>query len=162
MVIGARDGARRFAARQAEFGTHKLHHEYFAVIRTVPLGGEPVQSEPSGLFGYATVRLEGDSLVVETEGFPEQVAGLASIYDPNGRGGELPSSTGKRLTEHYSVTDDGTSLVLEYTVEDPEYLTAAFADRVVHTRLADGTPIENFECDVVAASRTIQNVARQD
>lgn len=36
------------------------------------------------------------------------------------------------------------------------------ADRVIHTRLADGTPIENFERDEEAASRTIQNVAPQD
>ncbi len=139
-----------------------LHHEYFAVIRTVPLGGEPVLSEPSGLFGYATARLDGESLVVESERFPEQAAGLASIYDPNGRGGELPSSTGKRLTERYSVTVGGASLVLEYTVEDPEYLTAAYTDRVIHTRLADSTPIEDFECDEESASRTIHNVARQE
>lgn len=139
-----------------------LHHEYFAVVRTVSLGGEPVRSEPSGLFGYATARLDGESLVVESERFPEQAAGLASIYDPNGRGGELPSSTGKRLTERYSVTDGGASLVLEYTVEDPEYLTETYTDRVIHTRLADDTPIEDFECDEESASRTIQNVARQD
>ena len=139
-----------------------FHYEYFAIIRTVPLGRESARTESSGLFGYATARLDDGSIIVETDQFPAQAAGLASIFDPNGRGGDVPSSTRKRLTERYSLSDGGRTLVLEYTVEDPEYLTAPYSGRVILSRVPDDTPIQEFQCDEESASRSIQNVAPRD
>ena len=52
--------------------------------------------------------------------------------------------------------------MLEYTVEDPEYLTAPYSSRVLLSRLPDDTPIQEFQCDEESASRSIQNVAPRD
>ena len=100
-------------------------------------------------------------LVIEAEN-NDGFAGLASIFGPNGRGGYVPSSTGKSLTERYSLSDGGRTLVLEYTVEDPEYLTAPYSSRVILSRVPDDTPIQEFRCDEESASRSIQNVAPRD
>ena len=74
----------------------------------------------------------------------------------------MPSSTGKSVTERYSLSDGGRTLVLEYTVEDPEYLTVPYSGRVLLSRVPDDTPIQEFQCDEESARRSIQNVAPRD
>ncbi len=132
----------------------RLHHEYYAVLRTVPLGGNPVQTEPSGRFGQASARVEGDSLVVESSGFPMLRAGLATDFDPNGLGGDVPSSEQKRFTERYTLSDDGQTLFVDYTVADPVYLTESYSSQTQWQRLSAGTPIEPFECDLEIAAQS--------
>ena len=132
----------------------RLHHEYYAVRRTATLGGDTVQAEPSGQFGRASARVEGDSLVVETSGFPQLRAGLATDFDPNGLGGDVPSSDQKQFTERYTLSDDGQTLFVDYTVADPVYLTESYTGQTQWQRLADGTPIEPFECDLEIAAQS--------
>lgn len=131
-----------------------LQHEYFAVTRTVPFGSEPVRTEASGLFGEASARWEGDALVVESSGFPDLEAGMATAFDPNGAGADVGSSDQKLFTERYTVSDDGRTLTIDYTIEDSVYLTEPYQGRTQMTRLADGTRIEDFECDAAIASES--------
>jgi hypothetical protein len=135
----------------------RLHHEYFSIVRTVPLNGQAAQAEPSGLFGRARGRVDGDAIVVDSEGFPDLLAGLASDFDPNGVGADVPSSSQKEFTERYTLSDDGQTLFVDYTVVDPVYLTESFNGQTQWQRLTDGTPIEPFECDPeIAAQSTSQ------
>jgi hypothetical protein len=137
----------------------RLHHEYFAVARTVPLSGAAVAVEPSGMFGRATARIEGTAVVVDSTGFPDLAAGMATAFDPNGVGADVPSSAQKRFVERYTVSPDGETLTVDYTIEDPVFLSAPYQGRTQWSRLADGTPIVDFECDPgVAAQSSDQSI----
>lgn len=84
------------------------------VLRTIPLNAEhPSDVQPS-LHGHSVGRWEGATLVIDTIG-----------YEPNssGLGGSVPSSAQKHTVERLTLTEDGTRLRYEITVEDPVYLT---------------------------------------
>lgn len=68
-----------------------------------------------------------------------------------GAGADVPSSAEKTLTERYSVSGDGETLVLEYTLRDPVYLAAPYEGRVELTRVPDGTPMYAYGCDPESA-----------
>ena len=74
-------------------------------------------------------------------------AGLASAWDPNGNGADIPSSEQKVLVEQYRVSEDGAQLILDYTVSDPAYLDEPYSDRIVWRRMPADSPIHAFECD---------------
>lgn len=134
-----------------------FHHEYQAVYRSVDWEVKTFGPDPRQLFGTRTGRLDGNSLVVESERFPRDAAGLASDWDPNGLGANVPSSEQKQLTERYTVSKDGQRLILDYTVEDPAYLTEPYEGRIEWRRLVDDAPIYDFECDVSVASQSTLN-----
>jgi len=136
--------------------TVTIFHEYARVSRQVTLGAEQGNvTDPE--FGRRTGRYENDALIIESSGFPALPAGLASGWEPNGNGADIPSSTQKFLTERYTVNTDGSELTLNYTVSDPEYLTKPFSAQVVWHRLADDSPIYAFDCDAEIASRSTNN-----
>jgi hypothetical protein len=141
-------------------GAVRLQHEYFSVTRTVPLDGGPTPTEPSAMFGEASVRFDGNAIVIESSGFPNLEAGMATAFDPNGVGADVPSSDQKRFTERYTVSDDGTTLIVDYTIEDPQYLTEAYEGRTEWSRLTDDTPIEPFECDPAIASQSSEQAGQ--
>ena len=142
---------------EVDEGEVRFHHEYYSIVRAVPLSGEAVQAEPSGLFGRISGSVDGEAIVVESAGFPNLLAGMASDFDPNGVGADVPSSDQKRFTERYTLSDDGQTLLVDYTIEDPVYLTALYNGQTQWTRLAEGTPIEEFVCDAeIAAQSTSQ------
>ena len=70
--------------------------------------------------GHSVGRWEGDVLVVETTSFADDAWGTA-------RG--IPSGPRKRVVERYRLTDGGETLTVDFTLEDPEYLTEPFAAR---------------------------------
>ena len=130
-----------------------LRHEIYQVTRTVPLGSEPRQAEPTGVFGFARGRIEGEELVVESSRFPRSLWGLAVAAIPPGNGRDIPSSAEKRVTERYSARDGGQTLRIEYTVEDPVYLAEPYTGYREFSRVADDTPMHPYECDTDSASR---------
>ncbi|MGI9259582.1 MAG: hypothetical protein ACR2QQ_12165 [Gammaproteobacteria bacterium] len=139
-----------------------LHHEYQAVHRSVDWEGETFGPDPRPLFGTRTGRLDGRTLVVESYGFPSDAAGLASDWDPNGLGANVPSSEQKQLTERYTVSEDSQRLILDYTVEDSAYLTEPYEGRIEWRRLVDDAPIYDFECDVSIASQSTLNAPAKE
>ena len=134
-----------------------LFHEVYHVTRTVPLGAEPQPVEPTGLLGRARGSVEGDELVIDSHDFPASRWGLAMAALPNGNGADIPSSESKRVTERLSVSGDGRTMVVEYRVEDPVYLTQPYTQRVTFYRIAADTPIYDYACNVDSASRFSRN-----
>ena len=138
--------------------TLNVFHEYSQVRRPVNLDNEtPNVTDP--LFGSRTGRWEDGVLVIESTGFPSMTAGLASAWDPNGNGADIPSSDQKMLVERYTLSEDGAQLYLDYTVTDPAFLTEPFSDRITWHRMPEDSPIHEFECDADIALRSTQNAA---
>ncbi len=138
--------------------TVTIFHEYGRLSRQVTLGSaEPNVTDPQ--FGQRTGRFENDTLIIRSDGFPALSAGLASGWEPNGNGADIPSSEQKLLVERYSVNADGSELVLDYTVTDPAYLTEPYSAQIVWHRIPDDSPIYEFDCDAEIANRSTQNAA---
>lgn len=130
-----------------------LTYELYDVVRTISLNGKNPQVQvASGALGVAKARMEGEELVIESSEFPPSLWGLAIGVEPNGNGGDIPSSDRKRVVERYSVSADGLTLNLNYTVEDPVYLTEPYSAKVEMARLSDKAPMEKFSCDKASAS----------
>jgi hypothetical protein len=138
--------------------TLEILHEYSQVRRPAVLdNATPNVTDPT--FGSRTGRYEDGVLIIESTGFPSMPAGLASAWDPNGNGADIPSSEQKKLVERYSLSDDGAQLFLDYTVTDPVYLSGSFSDRITWHRMPEDSPIYEFECDADIALRSTQNAA---
>ena len=140
-------------------GNHiDIFHEYAKVRRPVTLGSNmPNVTDPA--FGKRIGRFENDTLIIESTDFPVMAAGLASMWDPNGNGADIPSSAQKELIERYTVNKDGSVLTLEYTVTDPGYLTEPYTAKVVWHRMPFDSPIYEFTCDAEIATRSTRNAA---
>jgi hypothetical protein len=74
----------------------------------------PADVQPS-LDGHSIGRWEGETLVIDTIGFPADSSGL---------GLNVPAGPRKHLVERLTLTDDRARLRYEVTVEDPDFLTA--------------------------------------
>jgi hypothetical protein len=105
---------------------------------------EQLKDAPSSFVGTSTGHFESaNHLVVETRGFLPTRWGNANGID---------SSEQKKVLEHYALSDDGLSMELSYTIEDPEYLTEPVT---VTGRFLKGPNREftEFGCDRKSASR---------
>jgi hypothetical protein len=129
--------------------TATLHNEYFDVVRTIPIGGAPSSADARGLFGRAVARVDGDSLVVESRDFPPSRWGLGV---EEAHGADVPSSDLKFVTERFTATPDGRTLVYEYTLADPAFMTGSQRGRIELTRVPDDTPLYPFDCDTESAA----------
>ena len=135
-----------------------IFHEYAKLQRPVVLNSsEPNVTDPT--YGKRTGRYEEETLIIESTDFPAMSAGLASGWEPNGNGADIPSSTQKELIERYTVNEDGSELNVVYTVSDPAYLTEPYTAEVVWHRMPDDSPIYDFTCDAEIASRSTENAA---
>lgn len=130
-----------------------VHHEAYNVTRTVPLSSAPKRAEPSGVFGMVSGRIDGTELVIESSGFPPSAWGLGVAGTTNGAGADVPSSEQKKLAERYSVSRDGGTLTVAYTLEDPVYLSRPYSNQVELTRVADASPMYEYACEPEIASR---------
>ena len=130
-----------------------VRHEAYNVTRTVPLNSEPSRAEPSGIFGMVAGRIDDDELVIESDGYPASGWGLGVAGTTNGAGADVPSSAQKRLVERYSVSSDGGTLTVRYTVEDPIYLTEPYSNYVELTRVSDDAPMYEYACEPDNAAR---------
>lgn len=108
---------------------------------------EPPQgAEPSEL-GYSIGRIEPDgTLVVTTTGFS---------FTPWGNSRGLDSSDRKRVIERYSLTNDGYSMDVSYTIDDPVYLSEPVTVTGTYQKSADFEFVEET-CDPIVARRHLQ------
>ena len=74
----------------------------------------PADVKPS-LFGHSIGRWDGETLVIDTIGFPADSSGL---------GLNVPAGPRKHMVERLTLTEERTRLRYEVTVEDPDFLTA--------------------------------------
>jgi hypothetical protein len=93
--------------------------------------------------GYSVGRFEGDVLVVETTRFSDNVWGTA-------RG--IPSGAEKRVVERYRLSDGGATMTIDFTIEDPEHLTAPVSGAETWRYAPQLTLLPN-KCDLEVAHR---------
>ena len=121
-----------------------LRSERFNEIRTVYMDGRP-HPEPDERFatGHSTGRWEGDTLLVDTTNFADH----RSPYQIG-----VPSGGQKHVLERYRLNEDGTHIELEFTLDDPEFLTQP----LVHSRELIYSPhleMLHGDCDLESTSR---------
>jgi hypothetical protein len=129
-----------------------FRHELYDIVRTVPLGGQTATADPEGRFGLTTGKVEGNQLIVESHNYPASKWGLGIATQPLGGGADVPSSDQKTVIERYSASDDGHTLTVEYTLEDPVYLDSPYQGRVELTRVPDTAAMYPYQCDPESAA----------
>ena len=116
-----------------------LLYEVNAMYRQIHIDGRPLPEDPTpGWNGYSTARWEGDTLVVRTEGFRDNL-----WIDMGGS----PMSDAAKMTERMRRPNYGT-LELEITVDDPKVYTRPWTvsmtqDIELDTELIDEFCLEN-------------------
>ncbi len=99
-----------------------LHSEYFGVRRIVYMDGrEHPENAERTLQGHSIGRWEGDTLVVDSRLFADHRIG-------NGPG--IPSGAQRHVIERFTLSEDGTRIMLDLFVEDPEFLAEPLNARV--------------------------------
>ena len=120
-----------------------LRNEYMEIDRIVYMDGRGPPPGERSRQGHSVGRWEGDVLVVETTNFADEAWGTA-------RG--IPSGPRKRVVERYRLTDGGETLTVDFTLEDPEYLTEPFSGSE-KWRYAPQLKLVPNKCDVEVAQR---------
>jgi hypothetical protein len=122
-----------------------IHYEVDELTRVVHLNmkSQPANVEPTPL-GYSIGHFDDNGdLVIETASFTHARWG-------NGRG--VDSSEKKTTVERYTLSEDGRSLTLHFTMTDPEYLTKPVTDEQ-HYNLNAGYKLQEYLCDPATARR---------
>lgn len=117
-------------------------------VRTIYLDGreKPADFVPNEL-GFSRGRFDADgTLVVETDGFAATPWG-------NSRG--LDSSAHKRVIERYRLADDGYSIGVSYTIDDPVFLTEPVTVAGEYSKSADYEFVDE-PCDPATARRHLR------
>ena len=126
-----------------------LHNEYYDVVRTVPLSRNERPPMHAECLEPSKAESRTSTLIVESRDFPASGWGLGI---EEAHGADIPSSSKKTVTERFSVTPDGGTLIYEYTLADPTYLTSSHSGRIELTRAPDDAAFHAFECDLESAS----------
>ncbi len=118
--------------------------QFFDQERTVYMDGrEHPPAEERTHEGHSIGWWEGDVLVVDTANF---------AFDRSPYQNGTPSGMQKHVVERYRLRDGGTRMVLEFTLEDPEYIVGS----MTHTRDLRYSPhieMTPFNCDLEATRR---------
>ena len=121
-----------------------IRSEFWDEERTVYMDGRthPEDSErfPSG---HSIGWWDGGALVVDTANF-------ANHRSPYQMG--VPSGNQKHVVERYRLNGEGTRMIVEFTLEDPEYI----AESLTHSRELIYSPqveLSSYDCDPEAARR---------
>lgn len=115
--------------------------------RTVHLdqGAHPANVEPS-LMGHSIGGWENDTLVIDTVAFTSHQLGSLS---------PLASSTGKRLVERLTLSEDRVHIEYEFTLEDPENLAEPFTYKAIWDHRPD-LEFTDEPCDPETALRPLR------
>ena len=120
--------------------------EFYGVERVVYMDGRShPESGERTVQGHSIGRWESDNvLVVDTTLFADH----RSTFPGSG----LPSGADKHVVERYALSDDGSRIMIEFTLEDPEYLAEPFTGTLEwnHAPHLDFSP---FDCDSGQATR---------
>lgn len=98
-----------------------IRSEWFNELRTIWMDGR-AHPDPSVTLatGHSIGRWEDDTLIVDTQNFDAH----RSPYQIG-----VPSGSQKHVVEKYRLNDDGRSMQVEWTLEDPEYIAESFTHR---------------------------------
>lgn len=128
-----------------------VRNEAYDVHRTVPLGEDFAPADPDGEWGNVRGRIEGDTLVIDSRDYPPSQWGLGAATQINGGGADVPSSAQKTITERLSTSSDGLTLIYEYELFDPVYMSREHNARIEMRRVADDALMVPYDCNVDAA-----------
>jgi hypothetical protein len=127
-----------------------IRNERYNLERAIHMDG---RGHPDGrersVQGHSIGRWEGDVLVVDTANF---AAHRAPIYGRPARAEGVPSGLSKRVVERFRLSEDGTHIVIDFVVEDPEYLAEPFTGTVTWY-YAPHFEYIGFDCDPENARR---------
>lgn len=129
-----------------------VRNQAYDIVRRVPLDGAEAPADPEGRFGLVRGKVEETTLVVDSRGFPPSPWGLGAATQINGGGADVPSSPDKVLTERFSVSVDAQTLIYEYTLNDPVYMSRPHTARIELQRVPDEVPMYPYNCEEDAAS----------
>lgn len=102
---------------------------------------------PSPLGISVGEQLADGSYQIVTTNFPPQPWG-------NARG--ISSSAQKKVTENYTLADDGYTLRLQYTIEDPVYLSKPVSRTEQYRKVHDFEFAQEPPCDIQTATRHLK------
>ena len=122
-----------------------IRNERFNLERIIHMDGRghPENGEPTNQ-GHSIGRWEGDVLVVDTVQFePHRSPILAS---------GVPSGAQKHVVERMTLSGDGTRILIDFLLEDPEHLAEPFAG-TVEWYYAPHFEMQGFGCDPEVSSR---------
>lgn len=127
-----------------------IRNERFNVERTVYVDGRghPDNGERSNQ-GHSIGWWEGGVLVVDTRLFTEH---RAPIFGRPSRAEGVPSSLDKHVVERFALSEDGARIVIDFFLEDPEYLAEPFTG-TVEWFYAPHFEMLGFDCDPENARR---------
>ena len=112
-----------------------LLYEVNAMYRQIFIDGRPLPDDPTpGWNGYSTAKWEGDTLVVETAGFRDDM-----WIDMQGS----PISNAAKMTERLRRPDYGT-LEVELTLDDPKTYTRPWTVKFTQALQLDTELIDEF------------------
>jgi hypothetical protein len=122
--------------------------DWMETTRTIYLDGRkhPAATEQF-LHGHSIGHWEGKTLVVETTNFKDHAMGLS-----NG----LPSSSQKKLTEKFTLSEDGKTLLYSGVAEDPVFL-AKPSEWSGKFQYRPGMPQSNQKCNVELARKFLDD-----
>ncbi|MDB4511869.1 DUF6152 family protein [Arenicella sp.] len=114
-----------------------MTYGFMDIVRTIHLDmdSHPADIVPS-IAGHSIGSWDGDTLVVDTVGFSEGYL--------DGRGG-VKHSSALHTVERMSLSEDGETLTIDYTGEDPLYLVGSFTGTRDVLRTNDA--FQPYECD---------------
>ena len=96
--------------------------------RVIPIDGRaPLDPAITQWLGESRGHWDGNALVVETTNFNGQT-GMTNIGIPGSPQGDTPTTTGMKITERFTRTDNDT-IQYEMSVSDPEVLTQPWKAR---------------------------------
>ena len=148
-----------WALASAQSHAHHSFATHYILDEPIELDG--TAEGPTG-FGTRTARIEGETLIVESSGFTNHPAGLATEFDYNGQDRNIPGSDQKTFVENYMLRENDQILVVNYTVEDPVYLTEPYSHEIEWRRLNQDVELFTMGCDQAIAARSTLNAAPPD
>jgi hypothetical protein len=118
-------------------GRFTILYEYEHQVRRVWMDGRshPEDAYPT-LMGHTIGRWDDATLVLETVGVE------AGLFRPQG----LPYTEDLRLTERFTIVDNGTRMISDITIDDPVYYSKPWSVRKRYRRAT--TEIKDYECIV--------------
>ena len=127
-----------------------IRSEFLNVDRTIYMDGRPhPRNGMRTRQGHSIGRWEGDVLVVDTRLFADHRVGnsFGSAFATG-----LPSGPQKHVVERYRLSEDRTRMLIDFTVEDPEYLVEPITASA-EWDFAPGQRLQRFGCTPEQARR---------
>ena len=121
-----------------------IHSDWMDAVRVIYTDGRsPPEDGIPALHGFSSGSWEDGALVVETSHFSENYAG---------NNFRVPSGPRKRVSERFTLADDGSHLSYSYVMEDPDYLAAPVTGTTRWDYRPELTP-DDVPCDLESAGR---------